>query len=248
MKADIIGSELKITRDSGETIRCLLSNIAMIEFLINNEVQFHFKFGPNNSIKCKTSELYVNGVLSTKTVFETALSNYNIISGLEAVKTISYELIRPSNTTGYTAGDVVSGSESSFQLIEFTGVAKSAGRGFVLTNARLQVDNAGTGANILGKRFRLYLYNVAIPADTIYDNIPYTMVYSNAAFRIGFIDFTLPSTPETGATTVAIQLDGINKVFQLAGTSLFGRLVSLDSYTPASGSKFFIQLHGIQTN
>lgn len=248
MKADIIGSELKITRDNGETIRCLLSNIAMIEFLINNEVQFHFKFGPNNSIKCKTSELYVNGVSSTKTDFEIALFNYNIISGLEAVKTISYELTRPSNTTGYTAGDVVSGSTSSFQLLEFTEVAKSAGRGFVLTNARLQVDNAGSGSNILGKRFRLYLYNAAIPADVLFDNIPYTMIYSNSAFRLGFIDFTLPSTPDAAATTVAAQLDGINKVFQLAGTSLFGRLVSLDTYTPASGSKFFVQIHGIQTN
>ena len=248
MKADIIGSELKITRDNGETIKCLLSNIAMIEFLINNEVQFHFKFGPNNSVKCKTSELYINGVLSTKTNFDAALSNYNIISGLEAVKTIAYELTRPANITAYTAGDVVSGSDSSFQLIEFANAAKEAGKGFILTNARLQVDNAGTGAAILGKRFRLYLYNVAIPTDTIYDNLPYVMTYANAAFRIGFIDFTLPSTPDATSLTVAIQVDGINKVFQLSGTSLFGRLVSLDSYTPVSASKFFIQLHGIQTN
>ena len=79
MKVDIIGSELKITRDSGETIKCLLSNIAMIEFLINNEVQFHFKFGPNNSVKCKISELYINGVSSTKTDFETPMFCSSII-------------------------------------------------------------------------------------------------------------------------------------------------------------------------
>ena len=171
-----------------------------------------------------------------------------VASGMEAIKTIGFEIIRPNDTTGYAAGDVVSSSDSVFSLIEFNNAAKQPGAGCLLSNMRLQVNNAGTGAAILGKRFRLYLYNKAIPTDTIYDNIPYVMIYSNSAFRIGYVDFTLPSAPDATSATVATQVDGINKVFQLVGTTLYGRLMSLDSFNPIANTRFYLQAHLIQTN
>ena len=90
MKANIIGNELKITKNNGEELTCYLSNIALYEFLINGTVKFFFKFGPFNEVICKLGELYVNGVQSTKSDFENAISSSNTIidtGGLE--KTIA---------------------------------------------------------------------------------------------------------------------------------------------------------------
>ena len=90
MKANIIGNELKITKNNGEELTCYLSNIALYEFLINGTVKFFFKFGPFNEVTCKLGELYVNGVQSTKSDFENAISSSNTIidtGGLE--KTIA---------------------------------------------------------------------------------------------------------------------------------------------------------------
>lgn len=171
-----------------------------------------------------------------------------ITSEVEAIKTIGFELIRPNTTTAYTAGDVVSSSTTEFSLIEFSNAVRNANKGCLLVGMRLQVDNAASGAAILGKRFRLYLYNKPIPTDVLYDNVPYVMIYSNAPFRIGYVDFTLPSAPDSTSATVATQVDGINKVFQLYTTSLYGRLVSLDAFTPVANTKFYLQAHLIQAN
>lgn len=76
MKVNLTGNEIKITKDSGEQFNCLISNIALIEYLLNNEVRIHFKFGPNNFIKCKTTNLYINGIQTTKTNFEASISSY----------------------------------------------------------------------------------------------------------------------------------------------------------------------------
>ena len=248
MKADIIGSELKIIRDNGETIISLLSNIAMIEFIINNEVQFHFKFGPNNSVKCKTSELYVNGVSSTKTDFETALSNNNIIFGLEVIKTISLELTRPALTDNYAAGDVVSNSTTAPVLLEFANAAKAAGKGCIIVGLRVQ-HNDITANKFIGKRFRLHLYNDT-NVTPIADNAVFQMMYTNATKRVGYVDFTLPSTADGASTdSIAVQIDGINKAVQLVGTSIYAQLQILDAVTaPVSGAKMYFQMHVIQTN
>ena len=246
MKADIIGSELKITRDSGETIRCLLSNIAMIEFLINNEVQFHFKFGPNNSIKCKTSELYVNGVSSTKTDFETILSNNNIILGLEAVKTIEYELTRPNDNNDYAAGDVISNSTSNPSLILFQNMAKLTGKGIIITGIRIQTNDK---VKFLGKRFKLHLYRDTsiVP---IADNAIFELKYENSSKRVSPQFFTFPSVADGGATdSIATPIDGINMPFQLVGLDMAAQLQTLDAITaPVANAKIKIIIHYIQTN
>lgn len=75
MKVNITGNELKVTKGNGEKIVCLLSNIALIEYLINNNVVIHFKVGIG-VIKCKNSDLYINDVQTTRTNFETSLSSY----------------------------------------------------------------------------------------------------------------------------------------------------------------------------
>ena len=167
-------------------------------------------------------------------------------SNFEAIKTIEYELTRPNDNNDYAAGDAVSNSTTTPELIAFRNAAKSSGKGVIITNIRVQTNDK---TKFLGKRFRLHLYRES-SVTPITDNAVFQMMYINATKRFGYVDFTLPSAADGGITdSIAVQIDGINKAIQLVGISIYAQLQILDAVTaPVSGAKMYFQMHVIQTN
>lgn len=161
---------------------------------------------------------------------------------------VGVELTRPADTTAYTAKDVVSDSTSAPTVLTFANFARvNAGSG-IIVRARLMTDQKTNTA-----QFRLHLFHTAPTATN--DNSPYLMLYSNAANRIGMIDFPAmtseDSTNSTAAATMRPSSDGAygppNLWYQAAAASraIYGVLEAVTAFTPASGQKFYIELAAV---
>jgi len=161
---------------------------------------------------------------------------------------VGVELTRPADTTAYTAKDVVADSTSAPTVITFSNFARvNAGSG-IIVRARLMTDQKTCTSG-----FRLHLFHTAPTA--INDNSPYSLLYANAANRIGQIDFAAMSsedpTNSTAAASMRPSADGAygapNLWFQSAAASraLYGILETTSGFAPASGQKFYVELAAI---
>lgn len=207
-----------------------------------------YSFGYNAG----TITIYKYGVAITTLLntdkYEVGINNTISLLSNDAVKTLEVELTRPSDTNAYAANDCINTATSGSSLLQFTNAAKATGTGVIIASARFQT-NSILSSGFLGKRFRLHLYRDS-GVTAINDNAAFEMLYENSTKRIGYIDFTFPSVVDGGATdSIAVQVDGINKIVQLVGTTIYGQLQILDAITaPVSGAKIKIHLHVIQTN
>lgn len=158
---------------------------------------------------------------------------------------VSVELTRPADTTAYAAKDVISDSTSSPSVLTFANFARvNEGSGMII-RARLMTHQKTNTAS-----YRLHLFHTAPPA--INDNSPYTLLYANAANRIGAVDFgamaTEDATNSTAAASMRPSADGgyptPNLWFQATSGSraIYGILETLSAFTPASGQKFTVEL------
>lgn len=155
----------------------------------------------------------------------------------------SATITRPADTTAYAAKDVISTAVGA--VIEFTGMARAnAGTGTIV-RARLMTSQKTNVA-----LYRLHLFHTA--PTVIADNSPYTLLYANAANRIGSIDFPALSTEDATNSTAAAGMrpsyDGSYAPPNLwykcksDGTSLYGILETLSAFTSDSAQNFFIEL------
>lgn len=161
---------------------------------------------------------------------------------------VGVELTRPADTTAYAAKDVVSDSTSAPTVLTFANFARANGGTGIIVRARLMTDQKTNTA-----AYRLHLFHTAPTA--INDNSPYTMLYANAAYRIGMIDFpacaTEDSTNSTAAASMRPSADGSsgppNLWFGCAAESraIYGVLETTGAFTPASGQKFYVELAAI---
>lgn len=157
------------------------------------------------------------------------------------VKGVGYKstvtITRPSNTTAYTAGDVVGQADSGTPanagtaILEFASIGPSAGH-IVITGLLLEIDVNAVPAGMT--TFRLHLYDAA--PDAILDNAAFDL--SSAGDRgkyLGWIDVRVPV--DIGSTLIAIE-DGlsIHRKLATASTSIFGVLQTIGAYTPSSGA------------
>ena len=145
-------------------------------------------------------------------------------------------ITRPSNTTAYTAGDVIGIADSGTPanagsaIHTLTNIGPSGG--YVLIQSvdlsiGLTAVTSGMGA------FRLHLYSSSPTA--ILDNAAFDLVSGEVANYEGFID--LP-TPQDLGSTIYTQSDYPGRLVKLAAgsTSLFAELETRGAYTPASGT------------
>jgi hypothetical protein len=144
-------------------------------------------------------------------------------------------ITRPSNTTAYTAGDVI-GDTSGSAIITLPSIGPSGG--FVLfQSVRLLIGStsvpSGMGA------FRLHLYTTTPTA--IADNAAFDLVSGEVANYAGYID--LPA-PQDFGSTLFTQADYCGTAVKLssASTSLFAELETRGSFTPASGTLFDLRV------
>jgi hypothetical protein len=145
-------------------------------------------------------------------------------------------ITRPSNTTGYTAGDVV-GDTGGSAIISLTTAGPTAGFVIIQSISLVFSDSvvpAGMGA------FRLHLYSASPTA--IADNAAFDLVSGERATYMGFID--LP-TPADFGSSLYTQTDYSGRLIKLgaASTTLFAELETRGAYTPVSASTVSVRVN-----
>ena len=149
-------------------------------------------------------------------------------------------ITRPSNTTGYSAGDVIGVADSGTPanagsaIITLPSIGPSGGY-VLIQSVRLMIGNATPPASA----FRLHLYMEAPSA--ILDNAAFDLAAGDVGKYAGYID--LPAPLDFGSVGVT-QVDYPGTLIKLAAgsTSLFAELETRNAYTPASGTVYDLRV------
>jgi len=145
-------------------------------------------------------------------------------------------ITRPSNTTAYTAGDVV-GDTGGSAIISLTSAGPSGG--FVLVQSVSLVFSDSVVPSGMGA-FRVHMYSASPTA--IADNAAFDLVSGDRATYMGFVD--LP-TPADFGSSLYTQTDYPGRLIQLAAasTTLFVELETRGAYTPVSASTVSVRMN-----
>ena len=145
-------------------------------------------------------------------------------------------ITRPSNTTAYTAGDVV-GDTGGSAIISLTAAGPSAG--FVIVQSVSLVFSDSTVPSGMGA-FRVHMYSASPTA--IADNAAFDLVSGERATYLGFIDL---AAPQDLGSTLYTQVDYPGRLVKLAAasTTLFVELETRGAYTPVSASTVSIRMN-----
>lgn len=147
-------------------------------------------------------------------------------------------LTRTNDTNAYTANDVVGAATGSTAALTFASMGAS-GKEIMITSVALEIDAA---AVISGETsYRLYLYNIT-PPSALGDNAAWDLPSGDRASFLGYVDL---GTPVDLGSTLYVEINGVNKQVKLAGTSLFGYLVTNGAYTPTASRVHVITLHSM---
>lgn len=142
-------------------------------------------------------------------------------------------ITRPANVTAYSAGDVVGGA------ITFANMGTSGGR-IMLTSSQLELDIAAIPTGMTS--FFVALYSVT-PPSALADNAAWDLPSGDRASFLGIVQL---GTPVDLGSTLYVEQNIINKQIKLAGTSVFGYLVTATGYTPAANSEVYVcSLHSV---
>lgn len=160
------------------------------------------------------------------------------VGGLKAEA--STEMTRPSDTTAYTAGDVISNSTSATTPIELQYVTRASGVGGYIVGCRIATDKKS-----ITPRLRVHLFNVAT-ATLAADNAAYKELYADSSKRMGYFDMPAMTTATDSTNSDMSRTIDMNLrvPFKCAdgSRSIHVVLEALDAFTPASGQKFNVTL------
>jgi hypothetical protein len=151
-------------------------------------------------------------------------------------------ITRPSNTTGYTAGDVIGIADSGTpanagSAIHTLSSIGPAGGYILVQSVRLMIGlssvTSGMGA------FRLHLYTASPTA--ILDNAAFDLVSGEVANYAGYVD--LPAPQDFGSILMT-QADYPGTLIKLAAGSstLYAELETKGTFTPASGTLYDLRV------
>ena len=145
-------------------------------------------------------------------------------------------ITRPSNTTAYTAGDVV-GDTGGSAIISLTAAGPTAG--FVIIQSISLVFSDSTVPSGMGA-FRVHMYSASPTA--IADNVAFDLLSGDRATYMGYID--LPAPQDLGST-IYTQVDYPGRLVKLAAasTTLFVEIETRGAYTPVSASTVSIRMN-----
>ena len=132
---------------------------------------------------------------------------------------------RAANTTAYTAGDVVGG------VINFKGFPAQAD--VLITSADLRIDIASIPSGMTS--FRLHLYKER-PASAYVDNDAWDLPSGDRDDYIGFVDI---GTIDDLGSTLYVQNSDVRMQARTGLIGLFGYLVTVGAFTPASNSEVY---------
>ena len=145
-------------------------------------------------------------------------------------------ITRPSNTTAYTAGDVV-GDTGGSAIISLTAAGPTAG--FVIIQSISLVFSDSTVPSGMGA-FRIHLFSASPTA--IADNAPFDLVSGERDTYMGYVD--LPA-PQDFGSSIYTQTDYPGRLIKLAAasTTLFVEIETRGAYTPVSASTISIRVN-----
>jgi hypothetical protein len=156
-------------------------------------------------------------------------------------------ITRPSNTTQYTAGDVIGIADSGTPanagsaIHAFTNIGPTGGH-ILITGADLEIDVNAVPSGMTS--FRLYLYDESPTA--ILDNAVWDFPSGDRSKLLGYIDL---GTPVDLGATLFVQTDRSSHQGQWklkdGSTTLYGELVTNGTFTPASGTVKVIRLRSV---
>lgn len=155
-------------------------------------------------------------------------------------------ITRPSNTTAYTALDVIgiadvgTPANAGSAIHTFTSVGPSGG--YVLVQS-VELFIGSTSVPSGMGAFRLHLYTASPTA--ILDNAAFDLASGEVANYVGYVD--LP-TPQDFGSTLYSQADYPGRLIKLASasTSLFAELQTIGGYTPASGTVYTLRIKTLE--
>jgi len=150
-------------------------------------------------------------------------------------------LTRPSDTTTYTAGDVVANSTSAPVVITFSNMAREAGLGGIIQGACC-INNV---AQTLKPDLELYLFDQSPTIQN--DNAAWAPTDAHMKYCLGMIRFA-PGNFNVGSGNGIIRAEPPSLSFKcFTGVkALYGILVVRNAYIPTSAEEFFFRLHVIQ--
>lgn len=151
------------------------------------------------------------------------------------------EFTRPANPTAYTAGDVVTATDSLPQLL-IPANAFNSGR---IVSAYLMADTV----NVANGTFTLFLFSDSLGLGKVADNAAWSPTLSQDSLLTGHIDFTLRATGTASATSAYAYVTGTTvqvpfyqtRRAQLS-TGIWGRLTATAGYVPKYSGKIRIVL------
>lgn len=147
-------------------------------------------------------------------------------------------LTRTADTNAYTALDVIGAATGSTAALQFD-IGHYLGGEVLITSAALETDASAVISGEAG--YRLHLYNVT-PPSALGDNAAWDLPAGDRASYLGYVDL---GQPVDLGSTCYIEVNGINKQITTLNKSVFGYLVTLGGFTPASATVRKITLHGI---
>ena len=176
--------------------------------------------------------------VSSVTVSNVEISNDvgNPIPVNGVLVTVSTEITRPTDTTAYTANDIVSNATSGNALITLSSVVRANGGSGYITGIRLS-----TNKKSITPRFRVHFFNASDPT-FVGDNVPHKELYADAGKRLGYYD--LPAMATAADSTNSDMSRAIDLAVRFtfvaaaATTNIYALLETLDAFTPNSGQKF----------
>lgn len=143
---------------------------------------------------------------------------------------VALSITRPGNATPYTANDVLGATAAA---LTFPNMGP-AGADIMITSVELEADVASVPSGMTS--FRLYLYSIT-PPSALADNAAWDLPAGDRASFLGYLDL---GTPVDLGSTLYVRTNGVNAHFKLAGTALFGYLVTAGGFTPAGNSEVYV--------
>jgi hypothetical protein len=158
-----------------------------------------------------------------------------VSAGFRSTVTIT----RPSNTTAYTAGDVV-GDTGGSAILTLSSMGPNGG--YILLQSAALIFSDSTVPSGMAN-FRVHLYSASPTA--IADNAAFDLASGERANYMGFFD--IPTPVDFGSTLYA-QTDYIGRMVKMAtgSTTLYAEIETKGAYTPVSASTIELRLSTLE--
>ena len=147
-------------------------------------------------------------------------------------------MTRPNNGTAYTAASVIGPATTGPAVFTF-GPMGPTGKDVIITSASLEIDVTAVPGGMT--TFTLWLYNVT-PPSALTDGQAWVYGAADRAVALGPVELGVPVVK---GQTLYVEVNGLQKQVTLAGSRLYGYLITNNAWTPAASTVFVVTLHTV---